>query len=137
VASLTATLDSTITLSNPQAIDMDTLNAGSHSIVVAATDQLGNKSSTTITFQVHATVAGMINAVNQGAKAGLINALAQPRLVSILQSVQTYLNAGNVTAAKNQLTYFVSYVQSQSGVGINATYAARLINWANDLKARL
>jgi hypothetical protein len=137
VVSQSATLDSTLALTNGQVINVNNLNAGTHTIVIVATNQLGSSSTTTITFQVHATVGGMINAVNQGAQAGFINALAQPRLVSILQSVQTYLNAGSVTAAKNQLTYFVSYVQSQSGVGINATYAARLINWANDLKSRL
>src|SRR5439155_634202 len=58
VASLTATLDNTISLSNGQAIDMDTLNAGAHTIVITAKDQLGNTSTTTTTFQVHATAAG-------------------------------------------------------------------------------
>ena len=137
VASLTATLDNTIALANGQAIDMDTLNAGAHTIVITAKDQLGNTSTTTNTFQVHATVGGLINAVNQGAQRGLMTSTQQMKLVSILNSAQSYLNAGNVAAAKSMLNNFISNVQAQRGLGINAAYADRLINWAQDLYGRL
>jgi hypothetical protein len=113
------------------------LNAGVHTIVIVATNQLGSSTTNTITFQVHATVGGQINAVNQGTSAGYITTAVQPRLVAMLNSVQSYLKAGNNTAAKAQLQAYISYVQSQSGYGINATYAARLINWAQDLYSRL
>src|SRR5207245_3714220 len=65
-----AKLDSATSLTNGQVINLDNLNAGTHTIVITATDQLGNTSTTTFTFQVHATVGGMVNAVNQGAAAG-------------------------------------------------------------------
>ena len=124
-------------LTNGQVMNVNNLKAGTHAIVITATDQLGNTSTTTVTFQVHATVGGMINAVNQGTQQGLITPMQQTKLISILNSVQSYLNAGNTTGAKNQLSYFITTVQSQSGVGINTAYAVLLINWAQDLSSRL
>jgi hypothetical protein len=116
---------------------MDTLTAGTHTIVMTATDQLGNASTTTITFQVHATVSGQINAVNQGAQRGFITSATQPKLVAMLQAVQAYLNGGNKAGAKAQLNAYISYVKTQSGSSINASYAARLVNWAQDLYNRI
>ena len=45
--------------------------------------------------------------------------------------------AGNPAAAKSALTNYMNYVKSQSGAGINAAYATRLVNWAQDLYNRL
>jgi hypothetical protein len=137
IASLTATLDSTTALTSGQAINVDNLNAGTHTIVITAIDLAGNISATTITFQVHATVGGMINAVNQGAAAGLITSTTQQKLVAMLNAIQIYLNSGNIAGAKSQLNAYISYVQTQSGTTINASYASRLVNWAQDLLSRL
>jgi hypothetical protein len=137
VASLSATLDSVANLTNGQVIDLDTLTAGTHTIVITAVNQLATSSTTTITFQVHATVGGLISAVDQGAQRGLITSTEQIQLDGILNSAQSYLKKGNVAAAKSMLSYFISSVQSQSGRSINAAYAARLVNWAQDLYNRL
>ena len=137
VPTLSATLDATTALTSGQKIDVNTLNAGTHTIVISAADQLGNTSSVTITFQVHATVSGQINAVNQGVTAGLITAKVGSSLVSMLNTVQSSINAGNPAAAKSALTNYMNYVKSQSGTGINAAYATRLVNWAQDLYNRL
>jgi hypothetical protein len=75
--------------------------------------------------------------VDQGAQRGLITSTEQIQLDGILNSVQSYLTKGNVAAAKSMLSYFISSVQSQSGRSINAAYAARLVNWAQDLYNRL
>ncbi|HEY8761613.1 MAG TPA: hypothetical protein VIP52_11970 [Candidatus Dormibacteraeota bacterium] len=137
VASLSAKLDSATTLTNGQVIDVDKLKAGTHTIVLTSTDQLGNSSSVTVTFQVHATVAGQINAVNKGAAAGLITSVQQSKLTALLQIVQYYLNAGNTASAKSALNNYISWVQLNSGKSINAAYAALLINWAQHLYNRL
>ncbi|MGZ4396244.1 MAG: hypothetical protein ACXVZ2_12890, partial [Gaiellaceae bacterium] len=107
-------------------INLDTLGVGAHTIVVTATDALGNVSSQTITFQIHATVTGLINAVNEGASRGLITASEAAVLVSELQSALK----GN--SGKTKISQSLSMVQSASGGSINAAYAALLIAWAND-----
>ena len=55
----------------------------------------------------------------------------------MLNTVQSSINAGNPAAAKSALTNYMNYVKSQSGAGINAAYATRLVNWAQDLYNRL
>jgi hypothetical protein len=47
-----------------------------------------------------------------------------------LTNPQTALNAGNHTAAKSYLVSFVTYVQQQSGVTINAADVALPVGWA-------
>jgi len=137
VATLTATLDGSTTLTSGGTIDMNTLTAGSHSIVINATDQLGNPSSVTVTFTIHPTVAGMINAVNQGVAAAKITSKVGNNLVGMLNTVQAAINAGNNAAAKAALNNYMAYVNSQSGTGITAAYATLLVNWAQDLYNRL
>jgi len=137
VSSMSAPLDSASTITNGQVIDVNSLNAGAHTFVITATDGLGTTSTTTITFQVHATAAGVINAVNQGAQRGLITPATQSNLVSMLNTIQSYVNAGKLNQAKSQLQSFITYVQGQSGYSIDASYAARLVNWAQDLYNRL
>jgi hypothetical protein len=137
VASITATLDATTAVASGAGINVDTLTAGAHTIVITATDQLGNKSTTTISFQVHATIPGQINAVNQGVAAGQITSSVGTYLVSILNNAQNSLKAGNVLAAKSNLQSYINYVKSRTGAGITSAYAALLISWAQDLYNRL
>ena len=111
-------------------LDIDTLKAGAHTIVVTAVDGLGNKSSTTLTFTVHATIAGLINAVNDGAAKGLITATEKTNLLWYLQKAQ------GSAAPRTFLSQFVWEANNQSGKAINAAYAALLVNWGNDLIAR-
>jgi len=138
VGSLVAVLDGTTTIASGIAFNTETLAAGTHAIVITAKDGLGNVSQTTITIQVHATVAGLTKAVNDGVTAKKITSTTiSSQLLSYLSSAQTALNAGNHTSAKNYLASFVSLVTAQSGVTINAAYASLLVAWANDLIARL
>ena len=128
IAGLTVVLDSSITLVNG-VIDIDMLNAGTHTVVVTSTDGLGNTSSVTITFQIHATVAGMIKAVNDGAARGYVTAAEQANLI-------WYLQKAVAPQTKQRLSQFIWEANSQSGKAINATYAAHLVNWAQDLYNR-
>jgi len=79
---------------------------------------------------VHATLQGLIDAVNQGVARGKITSAQGASLVTQLQSATG-------SSAKSKLTKLISQVQSQSGVSIDAGYAALLVNWANDLITRL
>ncbi len=106
--------------------------------MITAKDGLGNVSTTTITIQVHATVAGLTTAVNDGVtRAQITSSSVATQLKSYLSSAQSALNANNHVSAKTYLASFVSLVQAQSGVTINAAYAALLVSWAQDLIGRL
>jgi FIMAH domain-containing protein len=138
VVSNTAVLDGTRSLTSGVAFNTETLTAGTHTIVITAEDGLGNVSTTTITLTVHATVAGLTTAVNDGVTTSKITSTTvATQLKAYLSSAQNALNAGNHTLAKSYLASFVSLVQQQSGVTINAAYAALLAGWANDLISRL
>jgi hypothetical protein len=111
-------------------IDIDTVTSGTHTIVVTAIDGLGNTSTKTITFTIHATISGLINAVNDGASRGLITSAEQVSLVAQLQS------AMKGSSTKQKLQTFVYMVQQASGKSISAAEALLLVNWGNDLVAR-
>ncbi len=138
VASLVAVLDGTTSIASGVAFNTESLTAGAHAIVITAKDGLGNVSTITITIQVHATVAGLTKAVNDGVTAARITSTTtSSQLLSYLSSAQSALNAGNHTSAKSYLASFVSLVQAQSGISISAAYAALLVSWAQDLIGRL
>jgi hypothetical protein len=130
VKTITATFDGA-TISSGVAIMIDTLTAGVHTLVITATDGLGNKTSTTVTIQVHATANGLVNAVHDGASRGLISASEASVLVSQLQSM------GNGNSAKTKLSQFINMVQSASGKSVASAEATLLVNWSQDLYARL
>jgi hypothetical protein len=133
VRSVSATFDG-MTISSGSAINLDTLRAGAHTIVITSTDSLGNTSNLTVTVVVRATVPGLIRAVADGVARGLIASSLQANLVKQLNSVTS---ANTSTSARNNLGSFINQVQSQSGKTIDAGYAALLVNWAQDLLTRL
>jgi hypothetical protein len=138
VASIGAVLDATTTVTSGVAFNTETLAAGTHTIVITAKDGLGNVSTTTLTFTVHATIAGLTTAVNDGVThSKILSSTVATQLKAYLSSAQSALTAGNHTSAKSYLASFVTYVQQQSGITINAAYAALLVGWAQDLIARL
>jgi hypothetical protein len=128
VSTITLTLDGA-PLASSGIIDMDTLLPGVHTITITATDRLGNRTTTTVGFQVHATINGLINAVNDGASRGYITSTEQQNLVWQLQQAKN----GNV---KPKLSKFVSMVPADSGKTVTAAYAGLLVNWTNDLISR-
>jgi hypothetical protein len=115
-------------------IDVDSLTAGTHTLVVTGTDALGNTTSVTVTITIHATTQGLINAVNDGLARGWVTSAAAATLVSSLQQV---LRSGTSAAARTKLTQFISTVQGLASTSITAAFRALLLNWANDLYPRL
>jgi hypothetical protein len=122
-------LDSTTVITGG-VIDIDTLTAGTHTIVITATDGLGNTTTRTITFTIHATIKGLINAVNDGAARGLITATEKSNLLWYLQKA---LGTGTPKNFIGQFNWEVNY---QGGKAISSAEAALLLSWGNDLYAR-
>ncbi|MGH2998422.1 MAG: beta strand repeat-containing protein, partial [Gaiellaceae bacterium] len=116
--------------SGAQTIDVDSLMAGTNTVSITVADKAGNVTTVTLTFQVHATLTGLVNAVNDGVARGYITQATASSLISTLQSAMK----GNSAHAK--LPGFISAVQSASGKTINAAYATLLLSWANDLLSR-
>ena len=137
VSTISAAVDSTTTINSGGTVNIYTLTAGAHAILIKATDGLGNASTLTVTIQVHATIAGLVNAVNYGAGIGLIASQTKSQLLATLQSAQTALNGGNNAAAKSYLNTFVSQVNSAAANKITPSFASLLVNWTQDLIARL
>ena len=126
---ISATLDGSAISSG--SLDLDTLVAGAHTIVVRGFDVAGNVTIQSITFQVHATLAGLLAAVKDGARKGFITAAELTTLTSLLQQ------AMNGNSGRIKLPAFTAEVKLQSGKAITAGYAALLLNWAADLQIRL
>ena len=133
----TALLDGTTSVVSGVPINVDTLAPGTHTIVITDTDVAGNTTSITITFQVHATAPGLVNAVADGYNRGLVTSTAKTQLDSTLQAVETAIAASNYTTAATDLSTFISQVTADSGTSVAASYASLLEAWATDLKSRL
>ena len=136
VANVAATLDSKAIV-NGTVISTNTLTAGTHKIVVTATDALGNKTQVEVTFTLRVSTAGLQGAVDDGANRNLLDRPMQVQLNGKLQSAQAAINRGDKASAKSMLQSFISQVQSNSGKKIDAAYAAQLVGWANDILSRL
>ena len=121
---------STVSSNSGSTIDVDSLTAGAHTVTITSTDKAGNTTTVTVTFQVHATLTGLVKAVNDGVSRGYITQATANNLIAILQSAMS----GNSAHAK--LPSFISAVQSASGKTIAAAYATLLLSWANDLLSR-
>ncbi|HEV2414008.1 MAG TPA: hypothetical protein VGX27_04320, partial [Candidatus Dormibacteraeota bacterium] len=137
VTAIGAVLDGSRSITSGVAFNTETLTPGTHTFVITATDGVGNVSTATLTITVHATVAGLTTAVNDGAGSGKITSSAlAAQLRGYLSSAQAALTANNHTSAKTYLGSFVAAVNG-AGTSINAGYAALLVAWANDLISRL
>jgi large repetitive protein len=130
-------LDGQTWMTSGTAINVYSLTAGTHTFVVWAYDRLGNLSSVTQSFEVHATVGGLLGAVAYGSSQKLIGNPVQSQLSSTLQSAANALALGQTSLAKSWLTAFVNQVIAAGTNKIDSAYASLLLNWARDLIARL
>ena len=134
VATVSASIEGQTISSSGGTIDVDVLLSGAHTVTITSKDNAGNVTTKSITFTIHATAKGILNAVNDGAARGWISASYKPTLVTQIQNV---INAGGGNAAAPKLRGFISAVQSATTAQITAAYKTLLLNWANDLLARL
>jgi hypothetical protein len=128
VSSIKLVLDSTTTITNG-VIDVDTLLAGAHALVVTSVDGLGNTSTYTLSFTLHPSRTGIGNAVNEGVTRGLITSTECSKLLSILN------NTAN--SQTTDLNNFLTEIKNQSGKAITAAEANILTSWATDDKTTM
>jgi len=126
-----AKLDGATTLTSGGLIDFDSLAAGAHSIVITSVDAVGNTTTQTVSFEVHATLAGLLAALNDGFGRGWISSATQSSISSNIQSAMK----GN--SAHTKLQWVASTVQQQSGISILSAYASLMLGWTNDLLLRV
>ena len=138
VDTINATLDGTGTLTSGATVGTSSLAAGSHTIVVSATDELGNLSTVSVTFEVHASALGLCSGVNDGVAGGLVHPNMQNPLCTKARAAEAAISRGDYADAKSILASFISQVAvAQAGKKIDPGYADLLMGWANDLIARL
>jgi cytochrome c len=117
-------------------IDVDVMTAGTHTVTISSTDKAGNVSTMTLTFTIHATPQGLINAINDGAARGWISASFKTTLITQMQQVIKGLQSSTANGVA-KLRQFISYLQYPPTGGITAAYQSLMLNWSNDLLNRL
>jgi hypothetical protein len=133
ISSTSGTLDGGTISSAP--LDVDLLTAGTHTVVITAKDRAGNSTTISLTFQVHATAQGLINAINDGATRGWVTASEAAYLVSQAQQIIKGFQS-NVSSGKTKIKQFISAVQYPPAGSLTAAFQSLLLNWANDLYNR-
>lgn len=120
---------------NGQLLDMFFLNPGVHTIVVSSTDKLGNASSLTRTFEVHATSQSLGNNLNRAYSLGLIKKGVDNGLKAKTDAALKQHLSGKHSVEWNNLGALINLLEAQRGKGVDTATANRFIAWAQDLIA--
>jgi hypothetical protein len=107
-------------------INVYSLAAGSHTVVITAVDGVGNVRTSTQTFAVQPSLTGIQDAVTVGANSGTISNKEQRTLASILSNGQDSL--------ATRLAKFQTEVSRQAGGAIATSEANLLLGWAQSLQ---
>ncbi len=127
VSSTTLKVDGTAI--SGSSINIYTLTAGAHTLLVTSVDGVGNSSTVTLTFNIHPSLTGVIDAVKYGLSIAAMTSAEETTLLS-------YLN-NTTNPVKTNLTNFLNAVKSASGTrSLTAAEATLLTSWANDLYSR-
>ena len=106
-------------------------------LVISATDAAGNVTTETLIIAVHATVQGLVAAVDYGVAKGYItSSTAASALETALAKAQSAITANMTATAITDLKQFLSDLAKDKKV-IKPFYAALLTGWASDLITRL
>jgi hypothetical protein len=121
---------------NGQVLDMFFLDAGTHTIVVTATDNVGNSGTTPRSFLLRATAESLRNNIDRALSLGLItNNGAYNGLVAKLDHAISLHIDGRHATEVNVLGAAQNQVEAKRGNGIEAEFADRLLGWLQDLIA--
>ena len=131
-----ATIEGQTISSSGGTIDVDVLTAGTHTVTITATDKAGNTTISSLTFTIHATPQGLINAVNDGLARGWITKAYASTLVTQLQQVIKGLQSSTANG-KAKLQQFISYVQYPTKNALTPAFQTLLLSWGNDLYSRM
>ena len=121
----------------PGTIDPFLLEAGDHELRIDATDAYGRETVQLVRFSVHATIEGLICAVQRAVAEGLIDANLENSLLAKLNAAKASRDRGNATPEVNQLAAFTNELAAQRGKKITASLADRATGWTNDLISRI
>jgi hypothetical protein len=131
VAASSASIEGQTISASGGTIDVDVLASGNHTVTITATDKAGNITLKTITFTIHPSAKGILNAINDGASRGWVSASFKTSLVNQINNV---IAAPSNPAPK--IRGFISVVQGGTTAQITAAFQTLLLNWANDLLSR-
>ena len=135
VSSSSAAIESQTISASGGTINTSLLAAGNHTVTITAIDAAGNLTTKSITFAIHPSAQGLLNALN-AATTAQISASFKSSLVSQMNKVVSQLGKGN--SAHTALNGFISMVQGGTVPSqITAAYKALLLSWANDLLPRI
>lgn len=135
VASTSVTFDGAAA-TDGQVLDMFFLTAGLHTIVVTATDNIGNTGTTERVFRVRATSQSLLNSLDRARSLGLIpNADVYKGLRDSLAAAVKSHGKGKHPTEWNQLEAVVNQTLGQLGKGIDTATGQRFIGWVQDLIA--
>jgi 2',3'-cyclic-nucleotide 2'-phosphodiesterase (5'-nucleotidase family) len=126
ILSLEAWLDGEA-VKDDQKIDLLTLTLGEHTLVVTATDKVGNQSTAQVTFTVDATVKSLRGTLTRLYTAKAINKTIKASLDLKLAAVELLLKKGKVDLAVETLHLFIGEVDKFTGKGIQPEAAKLLI----------
>jgi hypothetical protein len=133
VASSSATIEGQTISSSGGSIDVDVLTAGVHTVLITSKDKAGNVTTISLSFTIHPTAQGIINAINDGAARGWVSLAFAANLVSQMQQA---IKAGNAANVRTKLKQFINTVQYPWVGSLTTAFQTLLLNWANDLLAR-
>jgi hypothetical protein len=123
-------------LSSGQAIPLLTsLALGPNTLTINSTDNVGNRSAQSITFNIIVTAQSMIDDVTQFIASGALKPAGSSLLQGMLNNALTKQTAGQCSAAGNIYSAFISEVQAQTGKSITPVAAAILIADAHYLQS--
>ena len=125
VWSQSATLDGA-PVADGDEVDLLDLSVGTHTLVVTAEDTAGNVSTTTVAFEVDATLASLQATVERLASEGFISEGVARSLLAKLQSAVAAAQAGNNRVVVRTLDAFVAEVDAAQGKHITADAAGVL-----------
>lgn len=136
VASDTATFDGAAS-GNGQQHDTFLLDAGVHTLVVSAADNLGNSGSATRTSRVRATSASLLNNVARACAEGLITdqGACNGLQASLRSAGAAHDRGAHRPTEVNQLEAVVNQLDAKLAKGIEPVFGARLRGWLIDLVA--
>ena len=135
IVSSSVTLDGA-PATNGQVLDMFLLAPGIHTIVGTAIDNLGNSSSVTRTFEVHATAESLSNNVDRACALGLVQARPCNFLKARTRAALVAHNRGQHRRERNLLRTVINELEAKRGRGVDPATADRLITYIEDLIER-
>jgi hypothetical protein len=118
-------------------IDPFLLAAGTHTLRIVAEDAYGRQSVQLITFSVHATIEGLICAVQRAVAEGLVAPELETSLLAKLYAARASRDRGSTTSEINELEAFVRELAAQREKKITVSFADRATGWTYDLISRI